>query len=221
MTDYDDRFDDRVQAGQMLAEKLANMQLDAPLIFALPRGGVPVAAEVARRLGAPMDLILVRKIGAPGNPELALGSIAEGAEEEAVVNEDVWLMTGADPLYFNKAKAEQEAELARRSQRYLGDRPRLDPSHRNVVVIDDGLATGATMKAALAALRHRGARRIIVGLPVAPADALHALDDLADDVVCLRAEARFHGVGAFYRDFHQLSDEETVALLDRANGRAP
>lgn len=213
----DTRFADRTEAGQELAERLAAMQLEAPLVFALPRGGVPVATEVAKRLKAPMDLMLVRKIGAPGNPELALGSIAEGAEEEAVVNEDVWMMTNADPVYFNTAKAEQQAELERRRKRYLGDRPRLDPEHRNVIVVDDGLATGATMKAALAALRHRGARRIVVGLPVAPEDTLHALDDLADDVICLRPQKTFHGVGSFYVDFHQLTDDETVALLALAN----
>ena len=219
MDNTDKRFADRVDAGQQLAARLAEMTLDHPMIFALPRGGVPVAAEIAARLEAPLDLILVRKIGAPNNPELALGAIAEGGEQEVIINEDVWMMTRTEPLYFNEAKAAQEEELVRRSKLYLGGRERLDPKDRTVIVVDDGLATGATMKAALKALSARGARRVIVALPVAPEDSLHALSDLADEIVCLRPVVQFQGVGQFYRDFHQLSDEETVALLNQQSAR--
>ena len=215
MDNTDTRFADRVDAGQQLAARLADMNLDRPIIFALPRGGVPVAAEIAERLKAPLDLILVRKIGAQNNPELALGAIAEGGDQEVIINEDVWMMTRTEPVYFNEAKAAQEEELVRRQERYLGDRARLDPKDRTVVVVDDGVATGATMKAALTALNKRGARRVIVALPVGPEDTLHGLSDMADDIVCLRRMVQFHGVGEFYRDFHQLSDDETVALLNR------
>ncbi len=191
------------------------MGLDQPLIYALPRGGVPVATEVARELNAPLDLVLVRKIGAPGNPEVALGAIVEGANAQVVINEDVKRMSGADMDYLERAYAEQLDELERRRIRYLGDRPRLKPAGRTVVVVDDGLATGATMKAALIALKRNKAARIVVALPVAPMRALEELADQADDIVCLHPATEFRGVGGFYRDFHQLSDEETISLLNQ------
>ena len=191
------------------------MGLDQPIIYALPRGGVPVAVEVARLLNAPLDLILVRKIGAPGNPEVALGAIVEGPNAHMIINEDVKRMSGADSDYIERAHAEQLAELDRRRAKYLGDRPRLSATGRTVVVVDDGLATGATLKAALVALKNSDAARIIVALPVAPKRALDALAELVDEIVCLHPAIEFRGVGGFYRDFHQLSDEETIALLDQ------
>lgn len=214
MARHKTRFQDRKDAGRRLVPLLQHLSLDRPAVFALPRGGVPVAAEVARALEVPLDLILVRKIGAPGNDELALGALAEGRGGEAVVNDDIWRATRTTPEYFAKAKAAQEEELERRRERYLGDRPRIDPAGREMIVIDDGLATGATMKAALSAMRARGAARIVVGLPVAPADTLAALEALCDEVVCLQVPDRFYGVSAFYDDFHQLTDAETVAILD-------
>jgi len=216
MDDLTHGFLDREDAGRQLAERLAVMELRRPLIFALPRGGVPVAVEVAQRLKAPLDLALVRKIGAPGNPEVALGAIVEGDEAQVVINEDVRRLSGADIEYLEDAYAEQLVELERRRKRYVGDRTRLSPKGRTVVVVDDGLATGATMKVALTALRRNGAARIVVALPVAPVRALEELGDYADDVVCLTPATEFRGVGAFYRDFHQLTDEETIALLDDA-----
>lgn len=209
------RFADRTDAGQQLAEKLAQMDLRDPVVFALPRGGVPVGAEVARKLGAPLDLILVRKIGAPGNPEVALGAIAEGAAGTILMNEDVRRLSGASDAFIQRAHAEQRAELERRKKRYLGERPRVDPAGRTAIVIDDGLATGATMKAALQSLKNNGASRIVVALPVAPESALAELTGLADDVVCLLRATTFRGVGAFYRDFGQLSDEEVIRQLAR------
>jgi erythromycin esterase-like protein/predicted phosphoribosyltransferase/dienelactone hydrolase len=207
------RFTDRADAGRQLGEKLAGMKLANPVVYALPRGGVPVAAQVAQRLDAPLDLILVRKIGAPGNPELALGAIAEGAADKIMMNEHIRRLSGASNAYIERAHAEQRAELERRKKKYLGDRRREDPAGRTAIVIDDGLATGATMKAALRSLKDNGARRIVVALPVAPESALTELTGLADDIVCLLRAQTFHGVGAFYRDFSQLSDEEVIRIL--------
>lgn len=208
-----DRFADRAEAGKLLAVHLLTMKLNAPVIYALPRGGVPVAAEVANALDAPLDLLLVRKIGAPGNPELALGAIVEGNPPDVVINDAVRRMTGVDDAYFQREKASQTEELKRRATRYLGSRKRPDPTGRTVIVVDDGLATGATMKVALAALKRRNAAQIIVALPVAPQDTLPEITALADEVVCLRPVASFSGVSAFYDDFHQLADEEVMRFL--------
>ncbi|MHA6323660.1 erythromycin esterase family protein [Roseivivax sp. CAU 1753] len=208
-------FSDRADAGRQLADALAARGLDAPLIYALPRGGVPVAVEVAKALHAPLDLLLVRKIGAPQNPELALGAIVEGASREIVINDTVKRLSGADDAFIAKAVADQRAELERRKSRYLGTRPRLDPAGRTVVVVDDGLATGATMKAALIGLKRSRPARIVVALPVAPKEALDDISGQADDILCLYPATTFRGVGGFYRDFHQLTDDETVALLEQ------
>ena len=165
---------------------------------------------------SPLDLILVRKIGAPRNPEVALAAIVEGDPPERVVNEDVMGLSGADPAYLERETAREAAELQRRRDRYLGNRARTDVRGKAAIVVDDGLATGATMKAALVALRRWGAARVIVAVPVAPASELPALRALADEVICLHADPRFRGVGAAYGDFHQLSDEETIGCLRRA-----
>jgi putative phosphoribosyl transferase len=208
------QFADRADAGQRLARLLTDMELDHPLIYALPRGGVPVAVEVAKRLAAPLDLLLVRKVGAPRNPEVALGALVEGADEQIVINEDVRQLSGADDTYIARAVAEQRAELERRKALYLRNRTRPDPRGKTVVVIDDGLATGATMKAALIGLKRMGPARIVVALPVAPKQALDDIAAQADDIICIYPVSSFRGVGAFYRDFHQLSDDETVTLLN-------
>lgn len=207
------QFADRADAGRRLAQELADLRLDAPVVYALPRGGVPVAAEVARHLSAPLDLVLVRKLGAPGNPEVALGAVVEGDPPHLVLNEDVRRMSGADDRFVQDARCRELQEMDRRRAAYVGDRPRLDPAGRTVIVVDDGLATGATMKAALGALRRQGAARIVVALPVAPQAALDEIADLADDVICLHPARQFFGVGAFYRDFRQLTDAQTVAAL--------
>jgi erythromycin esterase-like protein/predicted phosphoribosyltransferase/predicted alpha/beta-hydrolase family hydrolase len=209
-------FADRGDAGRRLAAELVKRSFDAPLVFALPRGGVPVAAEVAEALGAPLDLILVRKIGAPRNPEVALAAIVEGDPPERVVNEEVMLRSGADQAYLERETERQAAEMQRRRERYLGQRRRIDAKGKTAIVVDDGLATGATMKAALVALRRWGAARLVVAVPVAPASEIPALREVADDVVCLVADPYFRGVGGAYADFHQLTDEETIGYLRRA-----
>jgi putative phosphoribosyl transferase len=216
MKESDIRFRDRGDAGRRLAARLSDLSLEQPVVYALPRGGVPVALEIARTLRAPLDLIFVRKIGAPGAPEVALGAIVDGANPQTVVNEEVRRRSGADDAFLERARARELAELERRRSRYLGDRPQLDPAGHTAIIVDDGLATGATMKAAILAMKRRGAARICVAVPVAPADTLKAIGELADQVVCLQSPDDFHGVGGFYDDFHQLTDEETVGLLRQA-----
>lgn len=207
------RFADRADAGQRLAARLSAIGLDRPVVYALPRGGVPVALEIARELGAPLDLIMVRKIGAPGAPEVALGAVVDGARPQTVVNEEVRRRSGADDVYLERARALELQELERRRALYIGDRAPVDPAGRTAIIVDDGLATGATMKAAIIAMKQRGAGNICVAIPVAPIDTVKAMEAESDRVVCLHAADRFYGVGAYYDDFHQLTDEETIGLL--------
>ena len=209
-------FADRAEAGRRLGERLAALKLRDPVIYALPRGGVPVAVEAAKRLGAPVELLLVRKIGAPGAPELALAAVIDGAEAKTVVNEDVRRMTRADEAFLDAARKRELAEIERRRAAWLGDRRRISAAGRTAIVIDDGLATGATAKAALRALKAEGAARVVIAVPVAPLETLAEIQLEADEVVCLEPAEVFYGVGGFYRDFHQLTDEETVALLRQA-----
>lgn len=215
------RFRDRLDAGQQLAARLAELSLDKPAIYALPRGGVPVALEIARTLAAPLDLILVRKIGAPGAPELALGALVEGNPPEIVINQEVRRISRADDAFLDQARERELQELERRRNRYLGGRPRVDPAGRTAVIVDDGLATGATAKAALLAIKRRGAARTVLAVPVAPKSTLDEMAGYADLVICLHPAVQFTGVGAFYDDFHQLSDEETIGLLRQSWSKHP
>ncbi|WP_138471092.1 erythromycin esterase family protein [Poseidonocella sp. HB161398] len=222
MTQEDARFADRADAGRRLGATLSGMGLVEPVVYALPRGGVPVALEVARALHAPLDLILVRKIGAPGAPEVALGAVVDGTSPQIVINEAVLKASRADTAYLEHARHREIAELERRRKRYLGDRAQVSPKGRTAIVVDDGLATGATMKAALISIRRQGAKRVCIAVPVAPADLLPEFRKIADHVVCLNPAPVFHGVGEFYDDFHQLTDEETVSLLQQGwLGTAP
>lgn len=211
-------FSDRGEAGRLLAARLASMKLELPVVYALPRGGVPVALEISRALQAPLDLVMVRKIGAPFNPEVALGAVAEGTVPQTVLNESVRRASGADDAYIERRRTHELAEMERRRTLYLGDRARVDPTGRTAILVDDGLATGATMKAALAVMRQQGAARIVVALPVAPEGALAEIESLVDDVVCLNSSRAFRGVGDFFADFHQLTDEETIGLLRQGWG---
>lgn len=210
------RFVDRRDAGRQLARRVAALKLDHPIVYALPRGGVPVAAEIAAVLDAPLDLVLVRKIGAPMQPELAVGAVVDGESPELVINHDIARLTGATQEYIDAACARELAEIERRRMRYLPDRPRPDPKDRTAIVVDDGIATGATAIAALHALRKRGARRLVVAVPVAPPDTVARLAREADEVVCLMEPVDFWGISSFYADFHQLEDEEVTRALEAA-----
>lgn len=209
-------FRDRAEAGRRLAERLATLHLDDPVVYALPRGGVPVAAEVARRLGAPLDVILVRKIGAPGWPEVAMGAVVDGDDPQTIINHDVFAATGSDMVGLERARRRELEEIERRRTRYLGDRAQVSPAGRVAVIVDDGLATGATAKAALASVKRLGAVMTVLAVPVAPADTAAELREVADLVVVLEIPAEFWAIGPFYTDFHQLTDEETVDLLRKA-----
>lgn len=209
-------FADRHEAGRKLAEAVAGLDLLDPLVLALPRGGVPVAYEVAKRLGAPLDLLVVRKLGAPGHRELALGAIVGGAAPQTVFNEEVVSVMRPSPEYLEGEIAAQRAELARRRRAYTGDRPEPDVAGRTVVLVDDGVATGASARAALLGLKQAGAGRVVLAVPVGPPEVLEQLGEVADEVVCPLAPHRFRAVGEWYGDFRQTEDEEVVALLAQA-----
>jgi len=208
-------FRNRADAGRRLAAALAGYKNEQPVVLALPRGGVPVAAEIAAALHAPLDLVLVRKLGVPVQPELAMGAVVDGSVPIIVRNEDVIQLTGVSEEEVQAVCAEELAEIERRRQQYLGTRARVDPAGRVVIVVDDGIATGATTRAALRALRLRGPKKLILAVPVAPTETLAAMREEADEVVCLEDYADFGAIGFFYSDFRQTSDSEVIAALAR------
>jgi putative phosphoribosyl transferase len=209
------QFRDRFEAGRRLAEALKGYAgRPDSLVLALPRGGVPVGYEVARALHAPLDILLVRKLGVPGHEELAMGAIASGGIR--IVSEDVIAMLGIPDRVIATVAAAEEKELERRERLYRGARPAPDVRRRVVILVDDGLATGATMRAAAAAIRTQGPEWLVVAVPVAPPETCEALRAVADDVVCALSPEPFVAVGAWYEDFTQISDEEVRALLQRA-----
>ena len=210
-----DRFVNRTDAGQRLAKALLAYAGRRDLVvLALPRGGVPVAFEVALLLGAPLDVFVVRKLGVPGHEELAMGAIASGGIR--VLNPSVVEGVGVPEDVIEQVTAAEREELQRREREYRGDRPLPDLCGRTVILIDDGLATGATMRAAIAAVRTKDPARIVVAVPTAPYDTCVALRREADDVVCLVTPEPFIAVGGWYDDFRQVSDEEVRGILDRA-----
>ncbi len=216
------RFVDRRQAGLLLADKLVALALPAPLaVLALPRGGVPVAAEVARALHAPLDLLLVRKIGTPWQPELALAAVVEGEPPQIVVDDEVQRRGGGDAGYIERQAQIELREIARRRQAWLRGRPAVALAGRTVIVVDDGVATGTTMRATLQALRLQRPARLVLALPVAPLDALQRLAAEVDQVVCLLTPTPFHAVGAHYLDFAQLDDRQVMVALDAAGDDGP
>ena len=208
-------FANRTEAGRLLAEKLVNYAGRAHVIvLGLPRGGVPVAFEVAQRLGALLDVFIVRKLGVPGFEELAAGAIASGGVR--VLNEDVMRAIPHADEAINAITARETAELERREQIYREGRPPPELRDRIVILVDDGLATGATMRAAVKALRERGAAKIVVAVPVGPPDTCHELEERADETICLSTPEFFQAVGQYYEDFSQTSDEDVRELLSQA-----
>ncbi|MEV8309302.1 alpha/beta family hydrolase [Streptomyces flavidovirens] len=211
-------FTDRADAGQRLAQALRHLEGEKPVVLGLPRGGVPVAFEVARALGAPLDVVVVRKLGVPYHRELGFGAIGEGGAR--VISDDIVRRSGVGPDDVAAVERAEEAELERRALRFRGDRPRLPLDGRTVVVVDDGIATGATAAAACEVVRAQGAARVVLAVPVAAPDAVARLSSQVDDVVCLSVPPMFRAVGEWYENFTQTSDEEVVALLAQAAGRA-
>jgi predicted phosphoribosyltransferase len=212
-------FDNRTQAGQLLADALAKYADARPVVLALPRGGVPVAAEVAMRFRAPLDLILVRKVGVPMQPELAMGAVVDGSSPIIVRNEDIIRLAGIDEVEFKAVCDRELAEIERRQRQYLDHRPRAEVAGRVAIVIDDGIATGATTRAALRATRARGPSKVVLAVPVAPTDTIEEMRREADDVVCLEHHEIFGAIGFFYADFRQVSDQEVIDLLARCPSR--
>ena len=214
-------FQDRSAAGRGLAKALAEYKGRNAVVLALPRGGVPVAAEVAAALDAPLDLILVRKIGVPTQPELAMGAVVDGTAPIVVRNEDVIELSGTTAEEF-KAECESElAEIERRRQLYIGERARAEIADQVVIVIDDGIATGATVRAALQAIRNRKPKELVLAVPVAPGDTVANLRPEVDALICLETPEMFQAIGYFYRDFRQVSDQEVVAILNRFPVKRP
>ncbi|MGW1230807.1 phosphoribosyltransferase family protein, partial [Streptomyces sp. NPDC002530] len=207
-------FTDRADAGRRLADALRPAAAEEPVVLGLPRGGVPVAFEVARTLGAPLDVIVVRKLGVPSRPEVAFGALGEGGIR--VISEDIVRRAGVTPAQSAAVERAEEDELLRRARAFRGDRPRIPLAGRTVVVVDDGVATGATALAACEVVRGAGARRVVLAVPVAAPEAARRLREAVDELVCLEEPAGFAAVGEWYRDFGQTPDEEVVALLARA-----
>ena len=210
------RFQDRSEAGRELARVLLHLKAEQPVVLALPRGGVPVGYEIAKALDAPLDVVLVRKIGAPHQQELGLGAVVDGNPPQVVLNQELVdaIQPGQD--YLEAEEARQRAEIERRRQVYRQGRAPLSLEGRTVIVVDDGIATGGTMKAVLQALSRSGAKRVVLAVPVAPPDTWQELSQLVSEAVCLMTPEPFYAVGVFYRNFEQTSDAEVVELLARA-----
>lgn len=209
-------FRDRKDAGQKLAARLRRYASENPVVLALPRGGVPVGYEVARVLNASLDVIVVRKLGAPEQPELAVGAVVDGDHPERVLNEDVVRLLNVSDDYLRREVAVKLEEIRQRQERYRGGHPPIDIAGRTVIVVDDGIATGASMRAALRGVRRARPKRLILAVPVAPPDTIEALRPEVDELICLSAPAFFGAVGEFYADFGQTTDVEVIQLLDAA-----
>lgn len=206
-------FANRAAAGRALAAVLAKMRLHDPVVLALPRGGVPVAAEIAQRLEAPLDLVFVARIGVPFHQELAAAAVVDGKNAELVVNQQVRGLAKVPQSYLESEAKRQLAEIERRRGAYLQGRPTVPIRGRTAIVVDDGIATGTTVRAVVQALRRRKPKTLILAVPVAPADTVKVLRAEVDELVCLETPDPFYAVGLHYRDFHQVSDAEVVGLL--------
>jgi putative phosphoribosyl transferase len=213
-------FRDRAEAGWRLAEALEGVAraapFERPVVVALPRGGVPVGFEIARALGAPLDVLIVRKIGAPGHPEFGLGAVVDGSPPQVVLNPEVMAAVRPSQAHVEAETARQIEEMARRRRAYIGDRPPLETRDRTVILVDDGIATGGTVRAALQGLAQARPSRLVLAVPVAPAEVIASLRQEADAVVCLATPEPFVAVGLHYVDFRQTEDREVIGLLARA-----
>lgn len=212
-------FANRHEAGRRLAAELARFRDQSPLVLAIPRGGVPVGFEIAEALAAPLDVVLVRKIGAPFQPELAVGAVVDGEHAETVLNQEIVEMLVLSEDFIERETARQLEEIERRRKLYLGDRPRPRIEGRTAIIVDDGIATGATVEAGLVAVRRSAPRRLVLGVPVAPVDTVERLRGKVDELVCLETPEPFFAIGQFYADFPQLKDDEVTDFLDRAARR--
>lgn len=214
-------FKDRQDAGRQLASELAKLTLPDPVVLALPRGGVPVAAEIARALKAPMDLVLVRKVGAPGNPELAVAAIVDGEPADIVLNREIVEAYRLGDEALRTLVARERPELERRRNAYRGAAAPLPCGGKTVILVDDGAATGTTMKVAIRAMKRRAPRKVVVALPAAPPETVKELAEEADLVICLSQPARFRALGYYYADFPQLSDADVLAAMAAAAPAVP
>jgi putative phosphoribosyl transferase len=207
-------FEDRRDAGRRLAGKLARFKDERPVVFALPRGGVPVGYEISRALGAPLDVFVSRKLGAPGQPEFGIGAVAAGGVR--VLNRDVVRRLGIPNDYVRKITAQELAEVERRLRYFRGQRPEPEVAGRTAILVDDGLATGVTARAAVQALRLRKPRRLVLAAPVCAAQTAALFRTTVDELVCLESPSDLGAIGFWYRNFEQTSDEEVVELLESA-----
>ena len=212
-------FDDRVDAGRRLAARLGHLRGEPVVVLGLPRGGVPVAAEVARALGAPLDVIVVRKLGVPFQPELGMGAVGEDGVR--VINPEVMAAAEVTAAELAAAEARERAEVARRAARYRGGRPRTPLQGKVAVIVDDGIATGSTARAACQIARALGAARVVLATPVAPPGWQERIGRDADEMIAVITPAPFYGIGQFYADFSQTTDDEVIACLEQATDRLP
>jgi putative phosphoribosyl transferase len=210
------KFADRGEAGRRLADKLLHLKDRQPVVLALPRGGVAVGFEIARALDAALDIVLVRKIGVPWQPELALGAVTDGDSPATFIDRGLATSLAVPDSYIEEETTRQLEEIERRRKSYCEDRPAVPIAGRTAIVVDDGIATGATMRVALQAVRRRAPARLVLAVPVAPPDTLAALLEEADEAVCLETPIGLGAIGYYYRDFHQMSDAEVTDLLARA-----
>jgi len=212
-------FKDRAEAGLLLAGRIARLSLHDPVVLALPRGGVAVADPIAAELDAPLDLVIVRKVGAPGNPELAVAAIVDGTPPDIVLNREMVEAYDLSEEELDALVKLERPELERRASAYRGRRKALSVTDKTAVLVDDGAATGTTMRVAIRAMRRRSPRAVIVALPVAPSETVQELRLEADEVMCLSEPAQFRALSLHYRDFHQLTDEEVTQTLHAAAQR--